>query len=267
MDLFKSFIAICLFASSLGFLHLNKRASFRQHVKGGLHMAIYSSDKGIPAALVEERDACGVGFIASRSNEASYHILEQAIVGLGCMEHRGATSADNISGDGAGVMTAIPWKLFKDYISVDTCKNKDGSIGCGVVQLFLPKSPVEMKAAIEEVEKICNEVGLANAGWRDVPVDPSVLGSLSADFAPVIKQFFIRALPGNEFANQAEFENKLYSFRRFIQVIIFNLLIVCVILLSLSPPLSLYAYVMVMAFICRESCLLQCHYHNRLISN
>lgn len=54
-----------------------------------------------------------VGLIASLRNEHQHRIVEQALTALGCMEHRGACSADDISGDGAGVMTKIPWQLFK----------------------------------------------------------------------------------------------------------------------------------------------------------
>ena len=86
--------------------------------------AVYYPHQGVPATLVEERDACGVGFIASlryilnnqfafaclitwqwndfTSNEASHDIIQQALAACSCMEHRGACSADNISGDGAG---------------------------------------------------------------------------------------------------------------------------------------------------------------------
>ena len=71
--------------------------------KSALQMAVYSSDKGIPMALVEERDACGVGFIASLNQKASHSIVKQALDACTCMEHRGASSADNISGDGAGI--------------------------------------------------------------------------------------------------------------------------------------------------------------------
>lgn len=54
-----------------------------------------------------------VGLIASLKNEHKHNIVEQALTALGCMEHRGACSADDVSGDGAGVMTKIPWGLFK----------------------------------------------------------------------------------------------------------------------------------------------------------
>ena len=65
-------------------------------------MSVYSSALGVPAALVEERDACGVGFIARLNNKPCHDIVRQALAALTCMEHRGASSADNVSGDGAG---------------------------------------------------------------------------------------------------------------------------------------------------------------------
>ena len=110
-----------------------------------LEMVRYSSEDGVPAALVEERDACGVGFIASLNQKSSHDILRQALNALGCMEHRGATSADNISGDGAGVSTDIPWKLF-DNIDKDEVKNGDGSIAAAVAMIFLPKDGEESVA-------------------------------------------------------------------------------------------------------------------------
>ena len=68
--------------------------------------------------LVEERDACGVGFIAHRQNYASHEIVTKSLAALTCLEHRGGCSADQDSGDGAGILTAIPWELFqKDYSS------------------------------------------------------------------------------------------------------------------------------------------------------
>lgn len=54
-----------------------------------------------------------VGLIASLRNEHQHRIVEQALTALGCMEHRGACSADDVSGDGAGIMTKIPWGLLK----------------------------------------------------------------------------------------------------------------------------------------------------------
>lgn len=88
--------------------------------------------------IYAERDACGVGYIASLRNEASHKIVRDALTSLGCMEHRGGCGADNDSGDGAGVMTSIPWGLFKKWFKDQGLPEVDES-HCGVGQVFLPR--------------------------------------------------------------------------------------------------------------------------------
>ncbi|MEO1180845.1 MAG: hypothetical protein AAFX51_08320, partial [Cyanobacteria bacterium J06636_28] len=68
-----------------------------------------------PKSLVEERDACGVGFIADQQGRASHRLVADALHALSCMEHRGGCCADQDSGDGAGIMTAIPWKILQRW--------------------------------------------------------------------------------------------------------------------------------------------------------
>lgn len=179
-----------------------------------LDMSVYSTDQGILAQLVEERDACGVGFIANLSQKPSHGILAQAVEACNCMEHRGATSADNVSGDGAGIMTAIPWKLYSSMIDPTKHSNKDGSIAAAVGQIFLPQNPEDAKIAIDSVETSVKAAGLKLVGWRDVPVDPEYLGDLSRDFVPTIKQVVVTAGDGQQFKDQEEMDKTLYEARR-----------------------------------------------------
>ena len=80
---------------------------------------------GIPS-LVEERAACGVGFIADVKGKGSHKLIQQTLTALSCMEHRGGCSADNDSGDGSGVMTAIPRELLSSWFAEkDNCKSPD----------------------------------------------------------------------------------------------------------------------------------------------
>ena len=138
-----------------------------------LDMAVYSSAQGVPAALVEERDACGVGFIASMDQRKTHDILKQSLNALTCMEHRGATSADNVSGDGAGIMTDIPWKLFeREGVDVGAVKNADGSDATGVGQMFMPHE--DTKEAMAVVDAAAETLGLNVLMWRDVPVNEQV---------------------------------------------------------------------------------------------
>ena len=133
------------------------------------------------------------------------------------MEHRGATSADNISGDGAGIMTSIPWKLFDSIVDPSKYKNKDGSVAVSVGQMFLPQSVEACKDAMVGVENAMKSLDLHVLGWRDVPVDPSVLGSLSRDFAPTIKQAVIVPADGKVFDSEKILDDVLYEVRRKIQ--------------------------------------------------
>ncbi|HVJ81415.1 MAG TPA: hypothetical protein VNC50_10135, partial [Planctomycetia bacterium] len=61
----------------------------------------------------QERDACGVGFIADVHGRARHDILEKALLALSRCEHRGAVSADGRTGDGAGVLTQLPHDFFR----------------------------------------------------------------------------------------------------------------------------------------------------------
>lgn len=219
------YIAIIFFTSLLAGIeaftmknpfHLNLKAS-NSHSKA-LQMAHYSSDVGVPMALVEERDACGVGFIASLDSKPSHSIIQQALAACTCMEHRGATSSDNVSGDGAGVMTAIPWKLYRDIIADEkSVLNKDGSIASAVGMIFLPKNEEFRAEVVEMVTTIFEKSDFKVLGWRDVPVDKSFLGELSAEFVPHIKQIVVQSTEKTIGVDSKDFNKKLYKIRREIQ--------------------------------------------------
>ncbi|KAL6010106.1 Ferredoxin-dependent glutamate synthase [Asimina triloba] len=96
--------------------------------------------------IISERGACGVGFIANLQNEASHEIVTDALRALGCMEHRGGCGSDNDSGDGAGVMTSIPWDLFNSWAGKQGISSLDKS-NTGVGMVFLPKDEKFLKEA------------------------------------------------------------------------------------------------------------------------
>mmetsp|Transcript_49724 Transcript_49724/g.105715 ORF Transcript_49724/g.105715 Transcript_49724/m.105715 type:complete len:1674 (-) Transcript_49724:475-5496(-) len=169
-----------------------------------------------PAPLVKERDACGVGFIANTKSGdefGTHKVLAQGLRALDCMEHRGACGGDGISGDGAGIMTQIPWKLFKDYRS-ENCPKP------GVGMVFLPQEEARRNEVKEVIEKVCEANELQFLGWREVPVDPSTLGPQARDAAPSMWQMFVKAptrLDDDEETRDG-FERTLYLVRRRIAV-------------------------------------------------
>nr|QUE29655.1 GltB [Erythrotrichia foliiformis] len=162
------------------------------------------------ASITQEKDACGVGFIADINNNASHKIVMKAIEALTAMEHRGACGADRDSGDGSGITTAIPHKLFENYIKSENWGNPPNEL-VGVGMVFLPKSKTtQIKQLIEEV---IQAEGLQFLGWRKVPINPDVLGIQAKNNQPVIEQLFINTSNISE----TEFERYLYLTRKKIE--------------------------------------------------
>jgi len=129
----------------------------------------------------EERDACGVGFVAARNATASHGILRQALDALGCMEHRGACGADRLTGDGAGVMTDIPWELL-GY--------RRGEVA--VANLFMPQDPERRARSMDVFCATMAYHELDVLDFRDLPVDPSGLGEEAAATRPAMVQAVLR---------------------------------------------------------------------------
>ncbi len=158
--------------------------------------------------LVEERDACGVGFLADQKGRSSHHLVEQALSALTCLEHRGGCSADRDSGDGAGLMTALPWDLFDSWFASQNISSPaHENIGVGMV--FLPQQPEAAAIARKICEQVLQEADLPLLGWRVVPVLPDLLGIQARENQPTIEQFFVQS----ELAGDA-LERRLYRIRR-----------------------------------------------------
>jgi glutamate synthase (ferredoxin) len=158
--------------------------------------------------LVEERDACGVGFIAHRQNIASHEIVTKALAALTCLEHRGGCSADQDSGDGAGILTAIPWELLqKEYFSGRMQISSTSNIAVGMI--FLPQDSELAQKAKAQVEKVATEEKFTVLGWRKVPVHPHLLGIQAKENQPQIEQVFLAADTTGD-----ELERQLYITRK-----------------------------------------------------
>jgi glutamate synthase (ferredoxin) len=165
-----------------------------------------------PSWLVEERDACGVGFIADQQGRASHRLVKDTLGALSCMEHRGGCCADQDSGDGAGIMTAIPWKLLQAWAS-------ESGIGelppeqTGVAMIFLPQQSAAAKTVREKFEQAVGDTpGLTFLGWREVPVVPETLGAMAREFQPQIAQAIVSSAQLKGDAD--ELERSLYLARQ-----------------------------------------------------
>ncbi|MHB8575301.1 MAG: glutamate synthase large subunit, partial [Dehalococcoidia bacterium] len=158
-----------------------------------------------------EHDSCGVGFVADTSGSRSHRILATAIECVTNLTHRGAVSADMLTGDGAGVSTQIPYRLFRGVLErkgVSLPSDDDLAVG----MLFLPRDDMAARERARAVtEKAVRRQGLKLLTWRTVPVDASVLGEISARSRPWIEQ----ALIGRPAAlTPLDFTRRLYLARK-----------------------------------------------------
>ena len=161
-----------------------------------------------------EHDACGVGLIASTEGKKSRKIVEYAINALKAVFHRGAVDADGKTGDGAGIHLEIPSDFFSEKIEI-TGHSHDGSEIC-VGMIFLPRNNYEAQEnARTLVESELTKSNFNIYGWRQVPVNPKVLGEKANLTRPEITQVLFQH--NNKNLNGKDLERKLYESRRKIE--------------------------------------------------
>ena len=158
-----------------------------------------------------EHDNCGIGAVIDIEGKGSHAIVDDALKIVENLEHRAGKDATGKTGDGVGILTQIPHKLFKAE-----CEKLGITLGdarqYGVGMFFMPSNELKCAQAKKMFEVIVDKEGLKFLGWREVPVDPSVLGKKALSCMPVIMQGFIER-PA-EYDNDLEFDRKLYVIRR-----------------------------------------------------
>ncbi|MFI5335969.1 MAG: glutamate synthase large subunit [Opitutales bacterium] len=155
-----------------------------------------------------EHDACGTGFIARTDGVRTHGVLKHALTALKSLAHRGAIDADSSTGDGAGVLTQLPYELLRSHLQAARVSiiPKDRDLAAGM--LFLPRDNDLAQAQIKKIViEAVKEEGLAFVAWRDVPTDYSILGRKAADTRPAILQALVARLDD---ATDDEFERQLY---------------------------------------------------------
>jgi len=170
----------------------------------------YPDEQGLydPA---NEHDACGFGFIANISNEPSHEIVHQALGIVVNMGHRGAVGADPLAGDGAGILIQQPHDFHKKVFAAQGITVPEpGDYAVGMV--FLPRDEQRRAKCVAAFNRVTALEGQALLGWRDVPVDNSVLGETVKPNEPVIRQILIGKGPDTK--DTAAFERKLYVIRK-----------------------------------------------------
>ncbi|MGX5692097.1 glutamate synthase large subunit [Dermacoccus abyssi] len=140
-----------------------------------------------------EHDACGVALVATMRGHGGHDIVDAALLALTNLEHRGATGADPLVGDGAGILTQIPDEFLRAVVDFDLPAKGEYAVGIA----FLPQDADGQWAVGEKFDAIAEEEGLTVLGWRDVPVDPSVVGESARETMPVFRQVFLAAADGS----------------------------------------------------------------------
>ena len=159
----------------------------------------------------QERDACGVGFVAHIKGKQSHDMVRQGLQILENLTHRGAVGADPLAGDGAGILLQIPDAFLRAQCAAQgMVLPAAGSYGVGM--LFLPRDAAARAACEKIVAARIAAEGQQLLGWRDVPVDNSSLGEGVKAVEPVVRQVFIGR--GKNCADQDSFERKLLVIRK-----------------------------------------------------
>ncbi|HQS10140.1 MAG TPA: glutamate synthase large subunit [Xanthobacteraceae bacterium] len=167
----------------------------------------------------QERDACGVGFIADIKGRKSHRIIEDGIQILLNLEHRGAVGADPRAGDGAGMLVQIPHRFFaKEAARLGFSLPEPGHYAVG--HIFLPRDAEGEAIVRAAFERLVAEEGLSLLGWRDVPTDNSSLGESVLPTEPRHVHIFLGR--GESIADEDAFERRLFVLRKMISNVIYD---------------------------------------------
>ena len=162
---------------------------------------------------LSEHDSCGVGLIAAIDGRPRRAVVEAGISALQAVWHRGAVDADGKTGDGAGIHVEIPQDFFKEHVENAGHMPKAGRLAVG--QVFLPKTDLLAQDTCRGVvETEILRFGYGIYGWRQVPIDSSVIGEKANTARPEIEQIMISNERG---VDDDQFEIDLYIIRRRIE--------------------------------------------------
>jgi glutamate synthase (NADPH/NADH) large chain len=156
-----------------------------------------------------ERDACGVGFVAHIKGKKSHDIVQKGLELLTNLTHRGATGYDPKLGDGAGLLMQMP-DAFMRQEAAKLNVNLPAAGQYAVGNVFLPQATKNVEACVNLINKIIAEENQTLLAWRDVPVNNSDLAQAARDVEPTMRQVIIASTS----ADQNTFERKLFVIRK-----------------------------------------------------
>ncbi|MEO1064169.1 MAG: glutamate synthase large subunit [Actinomycetota bacterium] len=156
-----------------------------------------------------EHDACGVAFVADIEGRRSHELVRQGLDSLCHLEHRGAKGAEVNTGDGAGILLQVPHGFLSEVVDFELPDAGHYAVGCA----FLPKDPEAADDAARRVEAIFAAEGLRVLGWREVPTDASMIGSMAIDAMPTFRQLFIGSPVGRRISG-IDLERRVFMGRK-----------------------------------------------------
>jgi glutamate synthase (NADPH) large chain len=157
-----------------------------------------------------EHDACGVAFVVDMHGRRTHRMVELGLQSLCNLDHRGATNAEPNVGDGAGILIQVPDRFLREV--VDFGLPEAGAYAVGTA--FLPRDPEAERSAVAGIEKIAAAEGLRVLGWRDVPVDDSMIGQQARDVEPTFRQVFLASAEGQPPLSGLELDRRAFVVRK-----------------------------------------------------
>jgi glutamate synthase (ferredoxin) len=160
-----------------------------------------------------EHDACGIGFVAHIEGRRSHRVLQMALEALCNHAHRGAVADDRKTGDGAGILTQLPYDFFKrELLRSGVEPPPPGDLAVGQLFLFRQSEDDRIQAR-RIITEVCNTYGIEVLTFRSIPVVDTALGRRAEISRPWMEQVIVRRRP--EFCEAGDaFERTLYLARK-----------------------------------------------------
>ncbi|KAL4855140.1 Glutamate synthase [NADH] [Chlorella vulgaris] len=187
----------------------------------GSKLQVVSKHSAVPPAQglfnpENDKDSCGVGFVAELSKEPQRKTVTEALEMLKRMSHRGACGCETNTGDGAGILVAIP-HAFLSAAAHAECGIELPPLGdYAVGQVFMPTDEATREKAEAAIHKVAANQGHTVLGWRRVPTDNSTLGPGAVETEPVVEQFFVLRAADIE-GTVLPLERQMYVLRKLIE--------------------------------------------------
>ncbi|XP_028789416.1 glutamate synthase [NADH], amyloplastic-like, partial [Neltuma alba] len=186
-----------------------------------LRVVVRSALSGVPEKPLGlydpafDKDSCGVGFVAELSGECSRKTVTDAMEMLLRMSHRGACGCEPNTGDGAGILVALPHQFYKEVANdVGFELPPPGQYAVGM--FFLPTSDSRREESKNVFTKVAESLGHSVLGWRSVPTNNTGLGKSALHTEPVIEQVFLT--PRSQ--SKVDLERQMYILRKLSMVAI-----------------------------------------------